>query len=407
MRANMAGDGNATSLPKALDDGAKEWAGVEKEFHELRAQIESAINKAEGAHEGKAADAAKASIGEITPHLDAAAETAKGVQKALTHQAEIQNKTFHQIPGEGDTLPNGREVQLDPPEKGWVENGGWDKTWYLGWASDYEERQEDFQATNDRAADAQRQYQNDTQSNLAGTPEFKPMEQPAPPPQSAPGSGMPSANDAMAGTSMSSGPSMGGGEPAGNSSSWASGPSGGGVLPGGAAPGAAAPPAGSGSAWAPGALPPGVMRGPDGTLYRQNPQTGAWERQNPYNGRWAPAPGGGPGGQGAGGARGGAGGGAGARAGGGAGGGVGAGGRSGVGGVGGSPAAGGAGAQGAAAGARGGAGAPGGMGGAQRGQQDDEQQHDRPTWLVEDEDVFTNDMRAVAPPVFGDWGNQD
>ncbi|MBK0870874.1 hypothetical protein INP57_29130 [Saccharopolyspora sp. HNM0986] len=394
-------------MPAATAQGAAAWRNAGGIFKDLGEQIKRALQDAEAAHEGRAADAAQASINEITPHIQSAEGVAAGVAGSLERQANLQSEAFHAIPGKGETLPNGREVQLEPPEKGWVENGGWDKTWYLGWASDYEERMEDFNTTNDRAEAVKAQYQNDTQSNLAGTPEFKPMEQPAPPPQSAPGSGMPSANDAMAGTSMSSGPSMGGGEPAGNSSSWASGPSGGGVLPGGAAPGAAAPPAGSGSAWAPGALPPGVTRGPDGTLYRQNPQTGAWERQNPYNGRWAPAPGGGPGGQGAGGARGGAGGGAGARAGGGAGGGVGAGGRSGVGGVGGSPAAGGAGAQGAAAGARGGAGAPGGMGGAQRGQQDDEQQHDRPTWLVEDEDVFTNDMRAVAPPVFGDWGNQD
>ncbi|WP_019855303.1 PPE domain-containing protein [Actinopolyspora mortivallis] len=38
---------------------------------------------------------------------------------------------------------------------------------------------------------------------------------------------------------------------------------------------------------------PGVVRGPDGTLYRQDPRTGQWMRQNPYNGRWAPVPPGG------------------------------------------------------------------------------------------------------------------
>ena len=44
------------------------------------------------------------------------------------------------------------------------------------------------------------------------------------------------------------------------------------------------------------------------------------------------------------------------------------------------------------------------MGGAGRGQQGgDEQEHERPTWLLEDEDVFTNDLNRVAPPVFGDW----
>lgn len=48
------------------------------------------------------------------------------------------------------------------------------------------------------------------------------------------------------------------------------------------------------------------------------------------------------------------------------------------------------------------------MGGGQRGgQQGDDPERERPSWLVEEEDVFTNDMRAVAPPVFGDWENQD
>ncbi|GAA3365828.1 hypothetical protein GCM10020366_67280 [Saccharopolyspora gregorii] len=419
LRVNMAGDGNAADLPRALDCGADSWKAAAKEFRELATDIEAALKEAEAAHEGRAADAANASIAEIAPHTEAAAQTADGVGLALENQAKAQRDAFASIPGEGETLSNGRPVQLDPPQKGWVEEGGWDDTWILGWASDYEERMEDFQLTNDRAAAVQERYERETDANLASIPEFQPMpgeESNSP----APGATTPSARDAMGNSQFSSVSSYGGGVPAGTSSSWASSPTpGGGGAPslGAGNPGGA--PAGSGSAWAPspqagGGLAPGVVRGPDGTLYRQNPQTGAWERQNPYNGRWAPAPGGGPGG--AAGGRGGVGaggsggrmGGLGAGAGAGAGSGTGAGGRAGIGGLGGAgggtSASGGAG----AAGARGGAGAPGGVGGGQRGaQQGEDAEHERPSWLIEEEDVFTNDMRAVAPPVFGDWENQD
>ncbi|WP_190822233.1 hypothetical protein [Saccharopolyspora pogona] len=85
---------------------------------------------------------------------------------------------------------------------------------------------------------------------------------------------------------------------------------------------------------------------------------------------------------------------------------LGAGGRAAVGGLGSGTGAGGSA---AGAGARGGsAGAPGGAGGAGRGkpQGEEDQEHERPSWLLEDDDVFTNDMERTAPPVFGDWSNE-
>lgn len=412
LRANMAGSPESMELPAALDHGSEAWQQAAGKFDGLAIKISDALRAAESAHEGRAADAANSSINEIVPHAEAASQTATGVASALGKQAESQISTFRDIPSEGETLSNGRPVQLDPPEKGWVDD--YDDTWYLGWASDYEERQEDFQLTNDRASEVQERYQRETEANLAAVPEFQPM--PGEPANATPvGATTPSARDAM-GSSQFSSLSSGGGAPAGSSSSWASSPASGGGAPSlGGGSGAGAPPAGSGSAWAPsppsGGLPPGVVRGPDGTLYRQNPKTGAWERQNPHNGRWAQSPNGGPGG--AAGGRGGvgAGGSAGGRAGGlGAGAGAGAGGRAGVGGLGGGPGGGASAAGGAgSAGGRGGAGAPGGgMGGGQRGgQQGDDPEHERPSWLIEEDDVFTNDMRAVAPPVFGDWENQD
>ena len=40
-------------------------------------------------------------------------------------------------------------------------------------------------------------------------------------------------------------------------------------------------------------------------------------------------------------------------------------------------------------------------GGGKKGQGGEEEEHERPSWLVEDEDVFTNDMQKSAPPVIG------
>ena len=48
-------------------------------------------------------------------------------------------------------------------------------------------------------------------------------------------------------------------------------------------------------------------------------------------------------------------------------------------------------------------GAPGARG--QQGGEDEE--HTRPSWLLEHDDVFTNDLDRVAPPVFGDWENEE
>ncbi|GAA2332766.1 hypothetical protein GCM10009854_05130 [Saccharopolyspora halophila] len=103
-------------------------------------------------------------------------------------------------------------------------------------------------------------------------------------------------------------------------------------------------------------------------------------------------------GAGAGGARGlGAGGAGGAR-----GAGMGAGGRASAGGLG--SGAGGAGA-GAGAAGRGGAGGRGMMGpgaGRGQGQGGDEEEHERPSWLEEQDDVWMNDMPKTAPPVLGE-----
>ncbi|WP_211841259.1 hypothetical protein [Saccharopolyspora antimicrobica] len=341
---------------------------------------------------------------------EAAANTSQGIRSAVQMQDDNQRHTFTSLPAQGETLPSGKEAILDPPEKGWVEDWGLDSNPITGWMSDYEERQEAFAETNQQASDAMTQYRAQTEAAIAQMPEFKPADQPPPPP---PQNSTPYPSTPSGYSNTPSGYTSGSGitsAPAGTSSSWASAPS---PTPS-YTPTPSAPPAGTSPVWAtpgPGQgqqLPPGVVRGPDGTLYRQNPQTGAWERQNPYNGRWAPSPNGGPGsGRGPGGGPGGGmprGGGVGA----GGGNQLGGGGRAGAGNLGGGMGSGsGANGPGAAgAGGRGAAGGMGGAGGAARGKQgEEEQEHERPGWLQEQDDVFTNDMDKVAPPVFGDMPN--
>ncbi|WP_438387818.1 PPE domain-containing protein [Actinopolyspora saharensis] len=156
------------------------------------------------------------------------------------------------------------------------------------------------------------------------------------------------------------------------------GGSGTGTLPGG---GSAVPPSGSESAWAtpPSAGGAGAGAGGPGAGGAAGGAGGAGAGGGAVAGGYA---GGGPGGAGAGS-------------------GLGQGGRSGTGAVrsGGGPAAGGGGSAASSAG-RGGAGrAPMGMGAGQGGQGGEEEEHERPSWLEEWDDVWFNDMPKTAPPV--------
>ncbi len=424
LRANMAGSADATSLPPATKKAAEQVSNSAGVFRDLVGEIDSALKDAERAHTGRAGEAARASIAEIKPVAENAANNAEEIHRRLTEQNQHQHDTFYALPQEGGKLPDGRPTQMTPPDKNWAEEHGLSDIPGFGWTSDYEEKQERFQATNDEAQRVITRYSAQTASNTHGVPRFER-------PEDSDGSGTTRASYGTSAGEVMGGSSFGGSAaPAGTASAWAPSPSGtavgsgaagggagtvggGGHVPSGSGSGSTPPPAGTGSAWSD---PPGTVRGPDGTLYRQGPD-GTWQRQNPYNGRWAPAPHGPPGASGAsgGGARGGAAvprGGAGSGVGAGAGGRAGGisprggelapGGRAGVGsfgpqGGGNASASGGAG---AAAGRGGGMmrGAPV-AGGQQQGGEDEE--HERPSWLTETEDVFTNDMQRVAPPVIG------
>ncbi|MBA8827561.1 hypothetical protein FHX42_004957 [Saccharopolyspora lacisalsi] len=431
-RQAMAGSSDATELPRPSGStGSEQWQTVVNELKAVGGGIDTAMKEARDAHQGQAAEAAQISVDQVAKRVKTCEDTAKSVQKAITDQANAQGETFKHLPAQGEKLPNGEMAQLDPPDKNWAERHGVDSFPGLGWTSDYEEKQRRFQATNSHADQVMQQYQQQTQSRIQSLPKFEPPPQ-EPPPQPPPGdSGDSTTARGLGQSSYSSTPNLGsgggGGTPSSTQSAWA--PSSGSVAPS-PSPSPSSVPAGSGtqapagtsSTWAGGNsnLPPGTVRGQDGMLYRQMPD-GSWQRQNPYNGRWAPAPGGpggtargGPGGAGRGGAGGARGGGSGRADGGfgprsgagatpGSGSGLSAGGRSGVAPTGGPGSGASSTASGGATGGQSGRG--GGMrpmgGGGQQGQGGEEEEHERPSWLVEDEDVFTNDMQKSAPPVIG------
>ncbi|SDR03418.1 Cell division septum initiation DivIVA, interacts with FtsZ, MinD [Actinopolyspora saharensis] len=414
LRANMAGSADAESLPSPVWKATERVRKSAEVFRDLSSEIDAALKKAEQAHTGRAAESANASIAEIKPIAENAAQTADEINTKLAEQNQNQHETFNTLPARGGRLSDGRATQMEPPDKNWAERNGVDNIPGLGWTSDYEDKQARFQATNDEAEQAMSRYNSQTANTTQAVPEFKPPDDSGRTGSDQGDYGQ-GAGEIMDGTSYGSGSGS-----AGTSSAWASAPSGAGAGAGAGAAGsyassgsnAAASPAGTGSAWS---TPPGTVRGPDGTLYRQGPD-GSWQRQNPYNGRWAPAPQGPPGGAASGGGA--RGGGAaprgGASAGGRAGGGFGPrgsgsselapGGRSGTGsfgpkGSGTTPTTAGGGASGGGRGngmMRG----AGGAGGAQQG--GEEEEHERPSWLMETEDVFTNDMQRVAPPVIGE-----
>lgn len=158
-------------------------------------------------------------------------------------------------------------------------------------------------------------------------------------------------------------------------------------VPGGGVPGGGASTPGSGT---PGATSP----------HSSAPVTAATAGA-PGGGPGGATPGGGPGGGPGGAPGGGAGGMVGGGPGGAAGGGAGPGGRAGVGSPGSGNAGGGAAARGGGAGRAGGP--MGGMGGGRGGQgQGEDDEHERPSWLEENDDVWFNDMPRTAPPVLGE-----
>lgn len=66
-RNQMGGAPDAANLPAPKDEGIDKWENAAKFFDEMVTDIGESLRAAEAAHEGRAADAANASIAEITP----------------------------------------------------------------------------------------------------------------------------------------------------------------------------------------------------------------------------------------------------------------------------------------------------------------------------------------------------
>src|SRR5690606_25255033 len=172
-RKQMAGSSDATELHKPSQEALPTWQEVESKFQQLRTDLAAALKKAAEAHEGEASEAAQASIKELDGRFERAARAAGKVRSALDEQVKHQNETFEALPRPGDKLENGMEVQLDPTEKSW-----WEDAPVLSWFSDYEERQEAFHATNEKAELIMSGYRAKTEGVVGRLPQFQPEEKP-------------------------------------------------------------------------------------------------------------------------------------------------------------------------------------------------------------------------------------
>src|SRR5699024_7404615 len=111
FRNQMGGGPEAASLPQPDGRGVEKWEKVAEAFKQIVGDIEGAMRKAEGAHQGKAAEEANASIAEVMPKAEKVSETSRGIRDSLQQQTQNQHEAFQNIPAQGDTLENGREVQ--------------------------------------------------------------------------------------------------------------------------------------------------------------------------------------------------------------------------------------------------------------------------------------------------------
>src|SRR5690606_1088764 len=126
-RKQMAGSFEATELPKPTQEAIPDWQEVETGFQDLRRDLEAALRKAAEAHEGKASEAAQASIKEILPRLDNAARAANNVKSSLELQGEHQNSTllFTNYPRRGRSCPTAWICSSIRPRRAGLKTGGW------------------------------------------------------------------------------------------------------------------------------------------------------------------------------------------------------------------------------------------------------------------------------------------
>ncbi|APU22889.1 hypothetical protein [Actinoalloteichus sp. GBA129-24] len=426
-----------------FNEAFRQWSDVAADFDRIGEYLDTAIKKAAAAHTGTAADASQAAVTPLAEYTRQAREQALAIGSTVSVQGLAH-----------------RSVRWDTPENpaaGPPAKEGFESFLPSEWTG-HSDRVDVYEEENRVARQAMSAYQDESNARLQSIPAFAP-----PPPadyalgsdaiatplengdpslspsspgggnDGGPGGGWTSPNNALPAGPDGSGGSGGSGSGFGGGSGGIAGPdgsNGGGSRPGGYGP-APAPGIGTDSN-APGGGP-SVPVAPGGNL----PHPGGYPPGGPPPGQGGFAPGGGfggpgvPGGGRAGGPGGppggrpggfGPGGGPGGRVPGGLnggrmpggfgpgagfgpggpgspGGGFGPGGPSGVGGSSGGRLPGG-GFGPAGGGAAGGAGMAGGGAGGRGGDGEEDKEHQRADYLLEDADVFGDD-RKVAPPVFG------
>ncbi|MEB3368778.1 hypothetical protein [Saccharopolyspora mangrovi] len=368
-QARLASQLTPSLGPEEIQSSARGWKKLGEEIKESLGDLDKRARAAAG--DGMRGEAAEAGLNAAKPLQEwgtSFGQAAEGVGEAISRAGDAAASTKKSIePPVGYDGTRGAIASVFGPAGGLVDG-----------AMQMREQQE---ANQQARAVAEQIYAAGYQDVDASTPTLPPPVNPLAPPPPPPGGETPG------GPGTGTGSGSGSGSGSGYSGSAVGGGSGGGHS--------GSSPAQSSSQWAspsptgPGAgggTPPGMNPGPNG------PSAG-------FVGGMPPGAGAGAG-RGAGGMGGARGAGAGMGAGGKAGGGMGAGGRAGMGGLG---AGAGAGAAGAGAGGRGAAGAPGaGAGAGQRGQGGEDDEHERPSWLEEQEDIWMDDMPKTAPPVFGE-----
>ncbi|RCW45322.1 hypothetical protein DFQ14_103293 [Halopolyspora algeriensis] len=269
--------------PVAVHDMGRYYHKVGNDLIEFSGRIRKAAAKTEESWQGAAGDAMRSKMAQVADHMGHSGEAAQLTANQLGMQAEAAERARNAMPEEieVDTAAALKENAQNP-----------DPTSSPQQANALAEKQERARAAHEEAARVVSTMESDFGTAAASTPKFAP---PPPPPGDDGGSGPTSGSTAPVGGFTSPGGS-GGAAPTYSASTAPSGaapPAAGGSTPPLAPSGSGAQaPAGTSPSWAsPGSsLPPGAVRGPDGTIYRQDPRTGQWMRQNPHNGRWAPVP---------------------------------------------------------------------------------------------------------------------
>ncbi|MDR7301214.1 hypothetical protein [Haloactinomyces albus] len=271
--------------PVAVHDVGRYYGRVGNDLVEFSGRIRQAAMKTEESWKGTAGDAMRTHVTAVSDGMGRTGEAAQLTANQLGMQAEAGERARNAMP---------EEVEVDTATE--LKNNAQnpDPVAAQQQANALAEKQEKARVAHAEAAQVVSTMESDFGTAAASTPKFAP---PPPPPGDDGGSGGSSGGTAPVGGFTS--PAGSGGSAASTYSASAAAPS---VAPPASGGGSTPPlsPAGSGTqapagtspSWAkPGSsLPPGAVRGPDGTVYRQDPRTGQWMRQNPHNGRWAPVP---------------------------------------------------------------------------------------------------------------------